>query len=98
MDADKSFYQFMAFLLASLKAQRTLNRLKQAQQTVQSSVNLKAPKCLVCFDPVSSPMASALCGHVCCWTCLQRWRQRESNCPVCRVPVLETEIIPIINL
>ena len=53
--------------------------------------------CNICLDTASNPVLTR-CGHLYCWPCLYRWmkaRPLERLCPVCKVQLHETSIIPI---
>ena len=54
--------------------------------------------CGICHGQRTHPACPVNCGHVFCWTCLQKWVQTvRPECPICRSPCLAKDVIPLYN-
>lgn len=49
-------------------------------------------KCILCLENVHE-MASTVCGHLFCWTCILDWCLVKPACPACREPCPPAKII-----
>ena len=58
----------------------TEDNLKDEEENTEIPEELK---CGVCFDILATP-AVLECGHVFCYSCAQRWLDRNPICPTCR--------------
>jgi hypothetical protein len=47
--------------------------------------------CSICFNIISDKTILANCEHSFCSECIYEWIIKKPNCPLCRMPVLETE-------
>ena len=56
--------------------------------------------CLICQNIFSNPIKLSKCGHNMCFNCITNYKASQStpNCPLCRTPFQESEIIPDQNL
>jgi len=56
--------------------------------------------CLICQNIFLNPIKLSKCGHNMCNSCINNFSlsQTQPNCPVCRTPFLQTDIIPDNNL
>ena len=43
-------------------------------------------QCAVCHE-VFINATTISCGHTFCKSCIDRWQQQKSNCPVCRTDI-----------
>ncbi|KAJ8608627.1 hypothetical protein CTAYLR_008723 [Chrysophaeum taylorii] len=51
--------------------------------------------CAVCLESdIDDPVVTA-CGHLYCWTCLDRWLEGHTRCPVCSANVDREEVTPL---
>jgi hypothetical protein len=54
--------------------------------------------CGICHGPRTCSACPVDCGHVFCWTCLQKWVQTvRPECPICRSPCAAKDVIPLYN-
>jgi hypothetical protein len=54
--------------------------------------------CGICHGPRTYSACPVDCGHVFCWTCLQKWVQTvRPECPICRSPCTAKDVIPLYN-
>jgi hypothetical protein len=51
-------------------------------------------ECNVCMELVREPVVTH-CGHLFCWSCLRRWLDIKSLCPVCKTHLRRTHITPV---
>ncbi|CAL5979483.1 C3HC4 type (RING finger) domain-containing protein [Hexamita inflata] len=42
--------------------------------------------CPICLDIPNYPIALT-CGHVLCYLCIEKWKQRSLSCPVCKIKI-----------
>lgn len=53
--------------------------------------------CCLCLEPCRHASCTP-CGHLYCWTCIQRWLRVRPQCPTCRHPVASTgDVVPLVN-
>lgn len=54
--------------------------------------------CGICHGQRTYPACPVDCGHVFCWTCLQKWVQTvRPECPICRSHCSAKDVIPLYN-
>jgi len=52
--------------------------------------------CVICRrSPYDHPSCPISCGHVFCWSCLQRWIASSPECPYCRSPCRPQDVLPL---
>jgi len=55
-----------------------------------------ATQCSICFHDRTHPACPKACGHVFCWSCIQRWLITvRMECPFCRTPTRPQDIVPL---
>ena len=53
-------------------------------------------KCAICLNDRTNPACPKRCGHVFCWSCIQRWLFTvRMECPFCRTPTRPQDIVPL---
>lgn len=50
--------------------------------------------CMLCLDPMKDPSCGP-CGHIFCWSCILEWCNERSECPLCRSPLKDNQLIPL---
>lgn len=53
--------------------------------------------CAICQQPRKNPACPIQCGHIFCWTCLQKWIKFRAECPVCRKASRPQDILALRN-
>ena len=49
--------------------------------------------CAICMDAVGAKeLASTVCGHVFCWSCIQESLKARKKCPTCRKALRATQV------
>ncbi len=49
--------------------------------------------CAICMDAVGAKeLASTVCGHVFCWSCIQESLKARKKCPTCRKGLRATQV------
>lgn len=51
--------------------------------------------CAICQQPRKNPACPIQCGHICCWTCLQKWIAFRGECPICRKTSRSQDIVAL---
>lgn len=46
-------------------------------------------ECAICTENPQNYKSSAACGHVYCYSCLNKWCWAKSECPTCKEPIRE---------
>jgi len=41
-------------------------------------------KCVICQQPLQSPVSLSICNHTFCKDCIKTWLSRNQTCPICR--------------
>lgn len=49
-------------------------------------------KCSLCMEFIHCPAATE-CGHIFCWSCINGWTSKKSECPLCRAFSSPSKII-----
>ena len=99
-------------ILACKVAKRLASRRSQQDQVAEPSAQ-PAPEithdtytdliatrsiCNICGQTRHKPACSIRCGHVFCWTCLQRWLATTAQaCPICRKSCIPRDVILLRN-
>lgn len=42
--------------------------------------------CAICLNVIINPSKPDKCMHVFCFQCLNFWKEKKKNCPLCRMP------------
>lgn len=50
--------------------------------------------CMLCLDLMKDPSCGP-CGHLYCWSCILEWCNERSECPLCRSPLQDNQLIPL---
>jgi hypothetical protein len=53
--------------------------------------------CAICQQSRKNPACPVQCGHIFCWTCLQKWMKFRAECPVCRKASRPQDILALHN-
>lgn len=95
---DQSFSsggQRCAMVLDADGNRMTCSPEKQESTALNNFISSNASsKCSLCLSPRQHP-TSTLCGHVFCWKCIAEWCNEKLECPLCRSPVLHSDLICI---
>jgi len=70
---------------------RAAGGMRNRWKNLRDWVGMTPDVCAVCLDDARRPTALA-CRHTFCRDCLSQWLRRQSECPLCRKPVLEAEL------
>ena len=103
--AEISLNQFYARKKRVLETQNALswtNHLDAAVPSIEQSQNVITAfsdiNCGICMHPRKHSAAPVSCGHVFCWHCLHNWVATvRAECPLCRAPSRQQEIIALQN-
>ncbi|CAH0382658.1 unnamed protein product [Bemisia tabaci] len=92
---------FTAVLHIFLQAVFNTKQWWQSQKRVaaensENAYSVIKYKCPLCMDDLRQPSAT-LCGHLFCWNCILDWVQGNQRCPVCRVDITPSRIVPLQN-
>jgi len=52
-------------------------------------------ECVICYDPISSPVMEPGCQNIFCSKCLLNWLANHATCPMCRGEVVLNELVYI---
>lgn len=95
---------FTAFVKKAIRTkqnlQSTTQKLNCLRTRYQSSYQIKSEtmaKCILCLEERHDTCAT-VCGHLFCWTCIMNWLDQKEECPVCREPVMKSNIVYLMNL
>ena len=64
------------------------------QETIKSFQNKELPPCTVCLEEIIDPIITNCC-HVFCRGCITHIVQTLKNCPICRKPLAEGDIMQV---
>lgn len=53
--------------------------------------------CVICTEPIRSPVMEPNCQHVFCGECLLTWLKTHNNCPTCRSHINNVDLVYINN-
>lgn len=65
--------------------------------TTATTITPTSGICAICQQPRKHPACPVACGHVFCWTCLQKWIAFRPECPVCRKASRPQDIVALYN-
>ncbi|CAF0786361.1 unnamed protein product [Adineta ricciae] len=47
-------------------------------------------KCIICKQPLQSPVSLLVCNHTFCKGCIEVWLRQQQTCPTCRQPTVNS--------
>lgn len=72
--------------------------LVNSPPSIPSASTCSSFTCGICHANRTYPACPVDCGHVFCWSCIQKWVQTvRPECPLCRTPCSAADVIPLYN-
>eukprot|EP00474_Spongospora_subterranea_P010626 CRZ11084.1 hypothetical protein [Spongospora subterranea] len=81
--------------IISVKAKLHHDKVAEAEQLEKIPCS-PGPNCTLCLGPKVAPTATD-CGHVYCWDCIAVWCSNKPECPLCRQPVVLSNLVRLCN-
>merc|ERR1712013_207135 len=75
------------------------NKVEEAEVEEEKKNELDEDVCIICFEPMKSPMCLT-CGHEYCKQCIEDWQAQADNeemdsgreCPICRSLIEQSQM------
>lgn len=92
----------MSWLVKRTSTTSSRNNTIRIVGSTTSSIEQQPPLsssgiCAICQQPRKHPACMVQCGHVFCWSCLQKWIAFRAECPVCRKPSRPQDVLALYN-
>ncbi|MCO5550169.1 hypothetical protein L7F22_003651 [Adiantum nelumboides] len=83
-------------LILDEEGNQLLDSLELGKGASENLASNGSSKCSLCLSPRQSPTATP-CGHVFCWNCIIDWCNEKTECPLCRSPMLQSDLVCMYN-
>lgn len=83
-------------LILDEEGNQVIDSSELGKAAAENMVSNSSSKCSLCLSPRQHPTATP-CGHVFCWTCIIDWCNEKTECPLCRSPMLQSDLVCMYN-
>lgn len=68
------------------KQRKTIDNKKIPAVKKEIQIDDASKRCCICLEEPTKPEVSKLdmCKHIYCFTCIEKWAERENTCPLCK--------------
>lgn len=80
---------FVYFMIYGIKQLKMHVHMKKMKKGIFIANNIE---CCICLESVSR-IGHLNCGHVFCISCILKWREINSTCPICRADAHLIELL-----
>jgi hypothetical protein len=70
-----------------------INKLNQKidgiinQESITDKSNIQNNECCICMEDIIDIKITLICQHFYCKECIDNWRKKSKDCPICRKPI-----------
>jgi hypothetical protein len=69
--------------------------ISQIKELEHRYTQILANDCNICLEPISNPVMESKCQNIFCGSCLLKWLENKTTCPLCRENITPDQLIYI---